>query len=84
MKKFSQSPLDQSFIQNPYPAYEIARNLGDVVWWEDYNMSAAVSYRAVRMILSNRNLGVQALVPPQCPAHLTEWQANESDSMLAL
>ena len=84
MKKFSQSPLDQSFIQNPYPAYEIARNLGDVVWWEDYNMSAAVSYRAVRMILSNRNLGVQAPVPPQCPAHLTEWQANESDSMLAL
>jgi cytochrome P450 len=36
------------------------------------------------MILSNRNLGVQALTPRQCPKHLTEWQANESGSMLAV
>lgn len=84
MKNFNQSPLEQSFIQDPYPAYEIARKLGDFVWWEDYNMAAAVSYQAVRMILSNRNLGVQPLAPPQCPEHLTEWQANETDSMLAL
>jgi len=59
MESFNQSPFDQTFVQNPYPAYEIARKLGDVVWWEDYEMPAAVSHRAVRMILSNRNLGTE-------------------------
>ena len=84
MESFNQSPFDQTFVQNPYPAYEIARKLGDVVWWEDYEMPAAVSHRAVRMILSNRNLGTEPPSPAQCPIHLTEWQANESHSMLAL
>ena len=84
MKTFNQSPFDQTFVQNPYPAYEIARKLGDVVWWDDYEMPAAVSHRAVRMILSNRNLGTELLTPAHCPIHLTEWQANESHSMLAL
>ena len=84
MKKFQQSPRDQVFVQNPYPAYERARSLGDVVWWEDYKMPAAVSYRAVRMILSNRDLGREPLLPKQCPPHLKDWQANESHSMLEL
>ncbi len=84
MENFNQSPFDQTFVQNPYPAYEIARKLGDVVWWDDYEMPAAVSHRAVRMILSNRNLGTELLTPAHCPIHLTEWQANESHSMLAL
>lgn len=84
MKKFNQSPLDKTFVQNPYPAYKIARELGDVVWWDDYEMPAAVSHRAVRMILSNRNLGTEPRTSAECPRHLTEWQANESHSMLAL
>jgi len=84
MKTFNQSPTAPIFVQNPYPAYDSARAMGDVVWWEDYTMPAAVSHRAVRMILSNRDLGREPLAPPGCPAHIAEWQANESHSMLEL
>ena len=77
MKTFNQSPTAPTFVQNPYPAYDSARAMGDVVWWEDYTMPAAVSHRAVRMILSNRDLGREPLAPPGCLAHIAEWQANE-------
>ena len=81
---FYQSPTETTFVQNPYPAYEQARAMGDVVWWEDYNVPAAVSYRAVRMILGNRELGREPPAPAQCPVHITQWQENESHSMLEL
>jgi cytochrome P450 len=84
MKIFKQSPTDASFVQNPYPAYDRARAMGDLVWWDDYKMPAAVSYRAVRGLLTNRKFGREALTAPQCPAHLADWQANESHSMLEL
>ncbi|MDB4201257.1 hypothetical protein N9792_09060, partial [Planktomarina temperata] len=29
MKIFKQSPTDTSFVQNPYPAYDRARAMGD-------------------------------------------------------
>ena len=84
MKIFSQSPTEPNFVQNPYPAYDRARAMGDVVWWEDYNMPAAVSHRAVRMILGNRELGRQAPNAIRCPLHIAQWQENESHSMLEL
>ena len=84
MKIFYQSPTETTFVQNPYPIYEQARAMGDVVWWDDYNMPAAVSYRAVRMILGNRELGREPPAPAQCPVHITQWQENESHSMLEL
>ena len=43
MQIFKQSPTDPSFVQNPYPAYDRARAMGDLVWWDDYQMPAAVS-----------------------------------------
>ena len=84
MQIFKQSPTNHSFVQNPYPAYDRARAMGDLVWWHDYQMPAAVTYRAVRGLLTNRKFGREALTPPQCPAHLADWQANESHSMLEL
>jgi cytochrome P450 len=84
LKTFKQSQTDPTFVQNPYPTYDAVRAMGDVVWWEDYAMPAAVSHRAVRMILSNRDLGREPLAPIECPAHIVEWQANESHSMLEL
>ena len=84
METFSQSPTDPIFVQDPYPAYDQARTMGDVVWWKDYNMPAAVSHRAVRMILGNRELGREPLGSTQCPVHIAQWQANESHSMLEL
>ena len=84
MQIFKQSPTHPRFVQNPYPAYDRARAMGDLVWWDDYQMPAAVTYRAVRGLLTNRKFGREALTPPQCPAHLADWQANESHSMLEL
>ena len=74
MKIFKQLPTDASFVQNPYPAYDRARAMGDLVWWDDYQMPAAVSHRAVRGLLTNRKFGREPLTAPQCPAHLTDWQ----------
>ena len=61
MQIFKQSPTDPSFVQNPYPAYDRARAMGDLVWWDDYQMPAAVTYRAVRGLLTNRKFGREAL-----------------------
>ena len=47
-------------------------------------MPAAVSHRAVRMILGNRELGRQAPNAIRCPLHIAQWQENESHSMLEL
>ena len=57
MQIFQQSPTNASFVQNPYPAYDRARAMGDLVWWDDYKMTTAVSYRAVRGLLTNRKFG---------------------------
>ena len=84
MHIFNQSIRDQNFVQDPYPFYDRARDLADVVWWEDFKMPAAMSHRAVRMLLSSRDLGREPLKTPVCPAHIAEWQANETNSMLEL
>ena len=84
MKIFSQSPTEPTFVQNPYPVYDQARAMGDVVWWKEYDMPAAVSHRAVRMILGNRELGREPPTATKCPVHIKQWQENESHSMLEL
>ena len=84
MHIFNQSIRDQKFVQDPYPFYDRARDLADVVWWEEFKMPAAMSHRAVRMLLSSRDLGREPLKTPVCPAHIAEWRANETNSMLEL
>ena len=84
MKTLSQSPTDPAFVQNPYPFYDTARGEGDLVFWKEYGMPAAVSHKAVQDILRDRRFGteqpseMQAEVPP----HLAPWHAVEAHSLL--
>ncbi len=84
MKSFSQSPTDPGFVQNPYPFYDKARGSGDLFYWQDYGVVAAVSNRAVRTLFRDRRFGRE--VPPelaeQGPAHLAPWLAIEAHSLL--
>ncbi|MEM8554902.1 MAG: hypothetical protein AAGF71_08780, partial [Pseudomonadota bacterium] len=61
MDVFKQSPTDEDFVQDPYPAYEAMRTCGEVVFWQDYGMAAAVSHAAVQNILRSKSF---ARVPP--------------------
>ncbi|WP_050603510.1 cytochrome P450 [Ruegeria sp. 6PALISEP08] len=84
MKSLSQSPSDPGFVQNPYPFYDTARQAGDLFYWADYGMVAAVSCHAVRTLLKDRRFGRE--VPPehatQGPAHLAPWLSVEAHSLL--
>lgn len=85
MKTVTQSPTDPAFTQNPFEFYETARALGDVVFWEDYAMAAALGHGAVMTALRDRRLG---RVPPNglvpLPSHLTDFERVEETSLLSL
>lgn len=86
MQLFSQSPTDPDFVQSPYEAYDRARGLGDVVFWEDYAMPAAVSHKAVKEVMTNRNFG-RTPPPDHAPTiqkHFQTWAGIEAHSMLEL
>lgn len=86
MQTLKQSPTDPAFIQNPYPFYDRARAQGDLFYWDDYGMVAAVSHRAVSALLRDRRFGRE--IPPELatngPAHLAPWLTIEAHSMLEL
>ena len=84
MKTLSQSPTDPAFVQNPYPFYDMARTHGDVVFWTDYNMPAAVSHKAVQEVFRDRRFGTEppAELRPDPPAHLAPWLTVEAHSLL--
>ncbi|MDA7966775.1 cytochrome P450 [Ruegeria sp.] len=84
MKTLSQSPTDPGFVQNPYPFYDTARAEGDLVFWQDYNMPAAVSHKAVQDIFRDRRFGTEcpAELAPVAPSHLAPWLAVEAHSLL--
>ncbi|WP_102108508.1 cytochrome P450 [Oceaniglobus roseus] len=86
MERFSQSPADPAFVQSPYAAYDRARGLGDIVFWEDYGLPAATSHAAVSAIMRDRRLGREA--PPECAEpvapHTEAFYAVEAHSMLEL
>ncbi|MGB1235030.1 MAG: cytochrome P450 [Planktomarina sp.] len=86
MYRLTQSVTEGAFVQNPYPTYDLARAQGDLVWWDAYDMPAAMSHRAVRMLLTDRRLGratPQNMEPIPQP-HLPTWEAVEAHSMLEL
>lgn len=84
MKILSQSPTDPGFVQNPYPFYDRARAMGELVFWQDYDKPAAISHNAVHSLLRDRRFGRE--VPSECaepgPAHLAPWLAIEAHSLL--
>ncbi|MEX0307006.1 MAG: cytochrome P450 [Ruegeria sp.] len=86
MKTLSQSPTEPSFVQNPYPFYDRAREEGDLFYWEDYGLVAAVSYDAVHTLFRDRRFGreIPAELAKPGPSHLAPWLAVESHSMLEL
>lgn len=80
----SQAPTDPTFVQNPYAFYHAARRHGDLVYWPEYDMPAAVSQAAVQALLRDRRFGRE--VPPEQattgPDHLAPWLAVEAHSLL--
>lgn len=80
----SQSPTDPDFVQDPYPFYERARALGQLVYWQDYGMPAAVSYEAVSTVLRDRRFGreVPPELAPPVPNHQATFWSIESHSLL--
>ena len=84
MEVIHQSPTDPTFVQDPYPFYERARALGDIVIWRDYDMPMATSHSAVMDVLKHRRLGRAPLSPLSAPDHLRPFYAVEVHSMLEL
>ncbi len=86
MQHFDQSPTDPSFVQNPYPFYDRARDAGDFFWWTDYNMACAVSHKAVHAVLRDKRMGREcpAELAPAIPPALQPFYNVEAHSMLEL
>lgn len=86
MQRFSQSPTDPDFVQDPYPFYDRLRTSGDLAWWDEYGMPCAASHRAVHAILRDRRFGreVPPELAPAIPDHLAPFYAVEAHSMLEL
>ncbi|MBS9716630.1 cytochrome P450 [Pseudohalocynthiibacter aestuariivivens] len=86
MQRFSQSPTDAAFVQNPYAFYERGRAAGELIWWDDYSLPCATSYDAVNALLRDRRFGRE--IPqdkrPEIPQHLEPFYAVEAHSMLEL
>lgn len=86
MKSLSQLPTDPAFVQNPYPFYERARALGDLVYWDDYTRICATSYAAVNHFLRDKNWGREIpseFVEP-IPTRIQPFMNIEEHSMLEL
>ncbi|MBN9887574.1 cytochrome P450 [Salipiger abyssi] len=86
MRRFSQSPTDPGFVQDPYPFYHRMRAGGDLGYWDEYGMVCAVSHRAVQALLRDRRFGreIPAEQARPIPEHLAPFYAIEAHSMLEL
>ena len=85
MQTLTQSPTDPAFVQDPYPFYARARAAGDLVWWEEYGLPAAMTHRAVDAILRDRRFGrepPEGAPRPPVPDRLAPFYAVEAHSML--
>jgi cytochrome P450 len=86
MKTLHQSPTEHSFVQNPYPFYEVARRQGAFFHWAEYDLPCTPNAAAVNAIFRDRRFG-RAAPPefaPSIPPHLAPFYAFESRSMLEL
>lgn len=86
VEKVHQSPTDPNFVQNPYPTYVKWRELGPMVYWEDYKMVAVLASAPVNAILKDRRFGRE--IPDElkrpAPAHVKAFYDIEDHSMLEL
>ena len=86
MQHLLQSPTKDSFVQNPYPFYKLARQSADIIWWDDYALPCATSHATVNALLRDRRFGreVPANSKQPIPDHLVAFYAVEEHSMLEL
>jgi len=79
-----QPPTDPDFVQNPYPFYDRARQLGPLVYWEDYGLPATTTFEATSEFLKDRRFGreepVELATPP--PSHMTPFHEVETHSLI--
>lgn len=86
MQTVQQSPTDPGFVQNPYAFYDRARAAGPLVFWQDYDMPAALSQAVVNTILRDRRFGREEPLERRAPVpgRLAPFYAIEAHSMLEL
>jgi len=82
----SQSPLEPDFVQNPYPAYDKMREQGPLFLWNDFGFKCSAQHETVNAILRDRRFSSELPedLAPAVPAHLAEFYAFESRSILAI
>lgn len=82
----SQSPLDPAFVQNPYPAYDVMREQGPLFYWKDYGFLCSAQHSVVNDLLRDRRFSSELPddLAPEVPAHLREFYAFESRSILGI
>jgi unspecific monooxygenase len=82
----SQSPLEPNFVQNPYPAYDEMREQSPLFHWKDYDFMFSAQHETVNALLRDRRFSSELPedLAPAVPAHLAEFYAFESRSILAI
>jgi len=82
----SQSPLDPAFVQNPYPTYDRMREQGALFHWDNYGFLCSAQHGVVNDLLRDRRFAAElpADLAPAVPAHLREFYAFESRSILGI
>ncbi|MEM8850602.1 MAG: cytochrome P450 [Pseudomonadota bacterium] len=84
MQRFTQSPTDPAFVQNPYPFYDRLRIAGPLAYWTDYGLPVASAHATVDTLLRDRRFGREDPFPPPRPTHQAAFWAVEDHSMLEL
>jgi cytochrome P450 len=93
MQRFTLSPRDPAFVQDPYPAYARLRALavpGVPVWWEGPDLPVFAHHADVSALLRDRRFGREvthlasreALGWPPIPERLASFHAFEADTLL--
>lgn len=84
MERVQQSPTDPAFVQNPYPFYDKIRALGEVVWWDEYDLPVTAHHDLISSLLRDKRLGRAPLAPLEHAPDLAPFYEIEAHSMLEL
>ncbi|MEM9582473.1 MAG: cytochrome P450 [Pseudomonadota bacterium] len=84
MKRASQSPTQNGFVQDPYPFYAQLRDMGPLVWWDDYAMPMATDHATVSALLRDKRFGRENPLGLDYPDRLAPFYEIEAHSMLEL
>lgn len=86
MPVVEQDPTDADFVANPYAFYSRLRALGDLVYWQDYEMAVATTHTAVNHVMRHAGMGRQVPNSSGVAARkgLETWSALEAHSLLEI